>query len=408
MSIRKILWRVVRWTTLLVVVLVIGLFIFVQVQQHLLRWRAERLLNEIRDIQMGKSTWADAQKMMNEWGEWGGYESSCTSERCDYQIAMEDEFRVFPIYFMPNGHIWKEPRECCRWLFKPYQVLGGRYELVDARIQVKDGIIWTKSFGISTFVNPIFQKIEWQNQYMLSGDVDGETHISSFTEWPYLLRHPEYSAEIVPICTGCKIIRATFSPYTENKVQDQLLDFNLSCLTRWMECKSGEEIYPGAWKLAKEEEKLYANASEYDAPRLCNIELYARDYKYAAVAEVIPMNQTQNASPYKWQNEIPPDSDASLWRRIRIIKSLKNHTIPNNPEYSRVEMIGNSKGLLSDGVSMKKFKPEDKFILLFEDGLDDLDAVSITPSGCGYYSYTEENLAAVERGIKRDVLSDAW
>lgn len=45
--------------------------LLVQVQQQVLRWRAERLLADIREIQMGKSNWADAQWLMHKWGEMG-------------------------------------------------------------------------------------------------------------------------------------------------------------------------------------------------------------------------------------------------------------------------------------------------------------------------------------------------
>ena len=88
---------------------------FVQLEQHLLRWRAERLLADIRQIQMGKSTWADAQRFMTKWGTWGHYEGSCTAEKCDYSIAMEDAARALTAYIFV-GRTEKtviEPRQCC-------------------------------------------------------------------------------------------------------------------------------------------------------------------------------------------------------------------------------------------------------------------------------------------------------
>jgi hypothetical protein len=69
-------WRwgkMLRVTGVVVLALVAGLAVFVQIQQRILRWRAERLLADMRELQSHKSTWADAQKIMTRWGKWGGY-----------------------------------------------------------------------------------------------------------------------------------------------------------------------------------------------------------------------------------------------------------------------------------------------------------------------------------------------
>ena len=121
---------IVRIAIIVVLVPVICLAAYVPIQQRILRWRAERLLADIRQIQMGKSTWADAQHLMHRWGEWGGYEGSCTAQHCNYQIAFEDLLRALPAYFLPSGDLLITPRKCCHWLWKPYLGLGGRFALI--------------------------------------------------------------------------------------------------------------------------------------------------------------------------------------------------------------------------------------------------------------------------------------
>ena len=59
------LGRLIRLAAIAIAAIVLCAAAYVQIQQHLLRWRAERLLNDIREIQMGKSTWVDAQRMMH-------------------------------------------------------------------------------------------------------------------------------------------------------------------------------------------------------------------------------------------------------------------------------------------------------------------------------------------------------
>jgi hypothetical protein len=68
MASRKRWIHALRVTALGTLALIAGLAVIVQAQQRLLRWRAERLLADIREIQMGKSTWVDAQRLMYEWG----------------------------------------------------------------------------------------------------------------------------------------------------------------------------------------------------------------------------------------------------------------------------------------------------------------------------------------------------
>jgi hypothetical protein len=56
--------RILRVVALSFLVLLAGLAAFVQIQQHILRWRAERLLADIRQIQMGEGDWTSASRFM--------------------------------------------------------------------------------------------------------------------------------------------------------------------------------------------------------------------------------------------------------------------------------------------------------------------------------------------------------
>lgn len=87
--------RVLRVAGVVVLALVAALAVFVQIQQRILRWRAERLLADMRELQSHKGTWADAQKIMTRWGAWGSYEGACTQEQCDYYIRIQDSVSRF-------------------------------------------------------------------------------------------------------------------------------------------------------------------------------------------------------------------------------------------------------------------------------------------------------------------------
>jgi hypothetical protein len=137
-----------------VLVLVAGLATFVQIQQRILRWRAERLLADIREIQMGKSTWADAQRLMNRWGAWGGYQNECNQQYCSYKISIDDVSRAFHDFPFLDGGQWDSQLRRPEWMSGPYTLAGERFAVVEAGSEVRNGEIWGKSFAVRTAFSP--------------------------------------------------------------------------------------------------------------------------------------------------------------------------------------------------------------------------------------------------------------
>ena len=72
--------KIVRRSALTLLALLLALAAWVPIQQQILRWRAERLLADIRAIQMGKSNWDDAQRLMHRWGAWNEQLDNCLGE----------------------------------------------------------------------------------------------------------------------------------------------------------------------------------------------------------------------------------------------------------------------------------------------------------------------------------------
>ena len=198
----KWLMRILRAMCVTSLALVMFAFAAVQFQQHLLRWRAERLLADIRGIQMGNSRWDDAQRLMNRWGTWGKWEGACTSQSCDYQIVLQDASQAYATYYTTaeEVHLRTPARHCCQWLRRPYMALGGRFAEVYARIVVKHGVIWTKSFDVITGLYP-----NHQIQYVTEGDVfvataDGVTRFARPTKEQFE-GHFEYAIDALGIAS---------------------------------------------------------------------------------------------------------------------------------------------------------------------------------------------------------------
>ncbi|HEY3704771.1 MAG TPA: hypothetical protein VGL22_06885 [Terracidiphilus sp.] len=252
----------VRWSRILLcaslysVLLILSLTALVQIQQRHLRWRAERLLAYIRAVKMGKSTWATHRALCTN-GELGGaWEGSCSMEHCDYQIATEDMARALPVVVLPSGSPRVEPHRWSIWFIKHYVMLGGRLSLVWANFQVKNGIIWTKSFSVFAAVNRHDAPQEYFD--LLSGNANGASRLRMDGPPYSKAQHPEYTiyaagtcARCAGFCSGCQRIRANFTPFADPRVLEQIFEFKLSCLTRWRDCDQVAEIMPGLGAAAR-------------------------------------------------------------------------------------------------------------------------------------------------------------
>jgi hypothetical protein len=378
--------RILRVAGVALLALVAGLAAYVQIQQRILRWRAERLLADIREIQMGKGTWADAQRLMTRWGAWGAYEGSCTAKRCDYQIVMEDAFRAMPIYFMPDGEMRKEARICCQWLYRPYYLLGGRFAMVGARIEVKDEIIWTKSFfvDIVTSSHILFRN---EDDYALLGSARGLTnhrHSDLGSRREYVVWRPAG-------CEGCESINVEYSPLADPGIVNSLLDFHLGCLTSWRVCREPSELMPTAWLVYNHRGETDSSGKREPTDEE-EIEGAGRDSEYAAIAEITGTQVTTE------------DGKRLKWATIRLIQSLKNG-VPAGLEVRRWQPLGLTEESAQDG-DVRGLKKGDRLIALFDVQPDRPDPDYVQNGLYRLVPYTDRNLAAVKRGIARDKLAD--
>jgi hypothetical protein len=381
--------RVIRIAAFSILVLVAVMAISVQVQQHILRWRAERLLSDIRALQLGKSTWADAQKIMYRWGVWGFYEGSCTEKRCTYQIAFRDSSRAFPVVSEPNGNLHSEPQQRNAWILKAYQILGGRSAMVAARVEVINGFIWGKDYELS--LNIPGESSSNEEGYILGTDAETVWKTKDLDAF-IKTNHPEYMIEKAPICSGCELVFARFTPFADPQIIASLFDFNLGCLTHLILCRHPDEIAPNMWKRAEEDKrdsKVVENAVSSN-PCTMSREFLGRDQENVVIAEVVES---------KVEHRLKDFWSASTFLLVQRLKRADFWDVgdvrqANTSAYDISTWETGRPGL---------FKPGSKVILVFESpgqftakGWIDLDFCNILPA-------TEDNLAAVMRGVRQDI-----
>src|SRR3954462_4702142 len=82
--------------------LIVG-WAFLQARQQLFRMRAERLLTDIKSLEVNRSSWSDAQKLMTRWDQWGGWYGSCNAQKCSYVIRIDHLRLIQPSFVLEDG-----------------------------------------------------------------------------------------------------------------------------------------------------------------------------------------------------------------------------------------------------------------------------------------------------------------
>ena len=381
--------RILRITAFTVGVLLLGTVALVRIQQQILRWRAERLLSDIRSLQLGRSTWADAQKIMTRWGAWGFYEGSCTEKRCAYQIAFRDVSRTFLVMSVPDGSLHAEPQEHNAWILKAYRILGGQSALIAARVEVIDGVIWGKDYEL--YLNIPGGSNMNEGEYVLAAYAE--------TVWKSKDLHSSYTA--IPTdyrigrrepCSGCESIEAQYTPYADPKFISDVMNFNLDCLTRLILCRHPEQIAPGMWQRADEDERNAKKSGDGSPANLCPIspEVLGREQENGALVEVMETHIEQS------------QSGPSPVTAFRLKQRLKRAEFWNEGDLIRAGTADEQTVVRETGRT-GLFKPGNKVILIFETPWRQTPVHQIGLDFCRVLPATDENLAAFLRGVHEDV-----
>ena len=353
---------------LLFAALVILFAAFIQIQARLLRHRAEALLSDIRQLELRKSTWADAQNIMSRWGAWGHYHGSCTAAECGYHVVLADVFykRLLPYR-----------------LALPYMViagwLGGRPVLVHGSFTVIDGVVWGKGFDATIAVPP--QSFS-DDGYALVGWADSASRLSPFGPQPQLRMHKEYLIGRPGGCEGCLMAYTRFTPNAYPSDVQRLMNFDLSCITRWQPCRELEQLMPQAWpQFLAEQDRVEAawehfNCDDYP------LDLRGREAENAAVVEVVSS---------RTQKEFGVDRQRVKFRLVQQLKGAQFWK--TNTE---AESWFDSRQRLGAG---------GKVILLFDQERGHVEALNLDVKRCGVIPFTARSLAEVEQGINQDFLS---
>jgi hypothetical protein len=327
MALRVLCVRVLKIASASVLVPLAALFLSVQGEQWLLRYRAQRLSTDMHQIRLYRSTWTDAQRLMKKWGAWGHYDGSCTATSCKYEIEMDsishNNSRI-------PRHVWLD------WLlihdrFNLYQWFGGRSSAFYTSFTVHDGTIWRESatMGVSVPRRGMKRFIGADTNLELE-DIEKSLSIGAVSyqrlhrtlENPFVFiggaeqldNHPYYKVGRPDGCMiNCQIGVVYFSTHTPMAEIERLTSYDFSCFTRFHACAELEDLLPAAkeWHLYKEDETNLRETRCGDIPAWAQ----ARDARYVLSVEVLSTKIVKAHEDYgEYHREVA---------KVRVVSSLK-------------------------------------------------------------------------------------
>jgi hypothetical protein len=267
----QIVIRFLRRVLLIAVISVCGVLLVIlvasQVGQHIFRNRAELLLAQVQSLELGKTSWQDAQRQLRGWVTEAKRDDPCNKTECSELITLTEPDWLFvprPIFVRLDDYLrWRLrlsynqgplARLMQKALFPGYMLMGGRPARILATIGMRDGVVWSKGFSVSieTYWHNVreFGKDNWI-EYELIADIHSVTRFDFSREtWEgsQLVLHPNYLISRPSGCEICVLGYVHFTPNSDPGDIHRLMQLDFSCLTRMRPCVDQIDIMPAAWK----------------------------------------------------------------------------------------------------------------------------------------------------------------
>lgn len=272
-KVARTLARVAALVCIAIFLLALG----IRLDQYLLRFRAERLLSDIRSLELRKSTYADVRRVIDHWSN-ETREGPCRREWCDVDISLGNFVWRHREFFVSHQRV-----------LTIYRCLGGRAAFVRSSIRVRNDIVWEKS--ILVHVESSYEQNTDGGRFYLSLIANAETRSP---DWVSPV-HPEYRIGQPGGCTGCREGYVLFTPYADPNDVHRLLDINLTCVTRWQPCTEQADILPTAWKEVQAE-KRYVEEKDHAPCTPAMIRVLSRAAQRVPLAIVIRVEHTGDGS----------------------------------------------------------------------------------------------------------------
>jgi hypothetical protein len=389
MSVRAISLRTARVTAILLLTLLLLAFALLQVKEHLLRKRNERLLSDFHSIRLNQTTWPEAQALMERWGKMGHARGPCSSMDCAYDITV-----IGWPSLVPDGGAGPWLDRLGRFPFVLRQLVGVRFSLLHLRFLVQDGAIRrtqlniaAETVGYAGYMSEML--IYVRSRASISSSDEAMRTVGADEE---LGVHPNFVVGPESFCTGCETISLTFTPGIAPEELMRLTSFHLSCLTDNLPCIHLSGFAPA---MMEEKAKYLREVPRNSVPCTTPAWALGRD------ADGIWLADTLSAGQVMDPDTIPGESPSIVEEdQIRLVKILKGplkiapQSVLRFRPYSGVEYEARA--------VPEHLKQGHRYILLPWAYDDDWQKKGVVAWRCGVLEDTPENELSIQQGVGLD------
>lgn len=370
-----------------ILVFLVIVWLAAQGRQWLFRTRSERLLADIKALNLNHSTWSDAQRMMDRWGKWGYWQGDCNAQHCEYTIDLDDLLPDAPTFVYVDGlHI----------VARVFDHLGLRSSWASARFTVVQNVVTNKSFRMSVAL-PFRDWGVPNGTYWPSLDAEfSEAAKLSFDNPHYRDVRPNHAFVQRRI-----LLRTGFTPEETPEEQAALMDLRLDCVTRWFPCRSRSELSPRAeqemqmerhdWDHEEKEGRETQEHNRFTPTCFPTVEIRAREEHDVLLGDVMrasiePDRSVDHPRAFVWKIDI---------RLIQLLKgrapgpvgSIISVSEPSKPTPTPSGAPWPFRRVVVTGMTAEHWRGHN---------------LVVYPGDCGVVEASPENLAAVLQGVKDD------
>ena len=219
----------------------LGLVFLIVISIHTYAWvfrlRTEHLLAELKNLRLEQTPGATVLELRNRHSAHVMDKGPCSEAQCAFSV----EFVEWDsIRRLAQKQTWLE--RPTYYLLKGLQPFGLRFNYFTAQLRIDNSKLrgvdaW---FASRSYVEPGF---------LSNVSIEART-VGNFRHevgWPEIYEHPNLFVDKPSMCTGCKwSVDANVTWQASPEEVERAFGFDLSCITRFRECRTPVEFFPAA------------------------------------------------------------------------------------------------------------------------------------------------------------------
>jgi hypothetical protein len=253
---RRIIVTALKISAALLLIAIIGLSIFLRIEQYRLRRKAEAIIWDMRTLLTSDRSAARVDEFAKKWNFEG---APCSLDRCSYRLTLTNR-TVASRRHLDEGRAYQWNRT----LFNFTRALGAPITNIDFQMGVRNGVVDFSSVLVELEITQReeYPSFLWGEAVLFDGDIGTQQAPSKLLA--LRAEHPGFVIEkhrgLTNLDTFGPIyalynLRAQLSLKAQPSDIARLMQFNLDCITRLRSCTE-KDLMPTSWEQWEADEKI--------------------------------------------------------------------------------------------------------------------------------------------------------